>query len=124
MLPIKLPLNQSKEKILFTLKFFSSKKFRHERGIPRFQQLFKSNWELIKGEFLKSEEMLIIWWKLANGIKVSHIEKRYARDQLFELSKYIPALAIFLLPGGLLLLPLVARVLPWDLLPSTFKRKI
>jgi hypothetical protein len=32
----------------------------------------------------------------------------------------MPALAIFMLPGGALLLPLVLKVLP-DLLPSAFR---
>jgi len=37
-----------------------------------------------------------------------------------DLVKSMPALAIFLLPGGALLLPLVLKIIP-DLIPSAFR---
>jgi hypothetical protein len=34
----------------------------------------------------------------------------------------VPALAIFAAPGGMLLLPLLAKLLPFDLLPSAWDK--
>jgi hypothetical protein len=46
-------------------------------------------------------------------------ERKYVKDQLLEISKTIPSLAIFVLPGGGLLLPILVRLLP-QLLPNSF----
>lgn len=43
------------------------------------------------------------------------------RQELIDLAKAIPALAIFAAPGGLLLLAALAKVLPFSLLPSAFQ---
>lgn len=42
------------------------------------------------------------------------------RAQLLDICKTIPALAIFVLPGGALLLPVLLKVLPFNLLPTAF----
>jgi len=43
------------------------------------------------------------------------------KDQLLDVFKSIPALAIFLLPGGMLLLPLVVKLIP-QIMPSSFSK--
>jgi hypothetical protein len=48
-------------------------------------------------------------------------EKRKVRQQLLDILKTIPALAIFALPGGALILPVLIRLLPFNLLPSSFE---
>lgn len=113
----------TKEKIIFLTKFFTSRSFRENTGYPWIQWVLKSNWEKIKLEVVKSEEMLVILWKFAYGQKVSFQEKKMAKAQLLEIIRMIPALAIFLLPGGLILLPILARALPWELLPTSFRQK-
>ena len=47
-------------------------------------------------------------------------EKDKVREQLIDLAKTIPALAIFAAPGGMLLLPILIKLLPFNLLPSSF----
>ncbi|OYU83582.1 MAG: hypothetical protein CFE24_10680 [Flavobacterium sp. BFFFF2] len=47
-------------------------------------------------------------------------EKKKVKEQLLDLCKAVPSLAIFLLPGGSLLLPLLMRYLP-SLFPSAFQ---
>ena len=42
------------------------------------------------------------------------------KEQFKDIVKSMPSLAIFLLPGGALLLPLVLKVIP-DLVPSAFR---
>jgi hypothetical protein len=53
--------------------------------------------------------------------KLSLEEKMKIRIQLLDICKSIPALAVFLLPGGALLLPLLIKLIP-DILPSAFKQ--
>ncbi len=47
-------------------------------------------------------------------------ETTKVKAQLIDICKTIPALAIFALPGGGLLLPVLTRVLPFNILPSAF----
>ena len=50
-------------------------------------------------------------------------EKEKIKIQLLDICKAIPALAVFLLPGGALLLPLLIKLIP-DILPSAFQDDI
>ena len=47
-------------------------------------------------------------------------EKEKVKTQFMDIVKSMPALAIFLLPGGALLLPIVLKIIP-NLVPSAFK---
>ena len=47
-------------------------------------------------------------------------EKTKVKEQLLDICKSIPSLTIFLLPGGGVLLPLLAKFIP-KLLPSSFQ---
>jgi hypothetical protein len=51
--------------------------------------------------------------------ELSKDEKKKVREQLLDICKTIPSLTIFLLPGGLFLLPLLVKFIP-KLLPSAF----
>jgi hypothetical protein len=42
------------------------------------------------------------------------------KEQFKDIVRSMPSLAIFMLPGGALLLPLVLKVIP-DLVPSAFR---
>jgi ribosomal protein L7/L12 len=48
-------------------------------------------------------------------------EKEKVKSQFKDLAKSLPALAIFMLPGGMILLPLISKIIP-DLIPSAFKK--
>jgi hypothetical protein len=54
------------------------------------------------------------------GGTLSLTEKAKVREQLIDLAKTIPALAIFAAPGGMILLPILLKLLPFNLLPSSF----
>lgn len=51
--------------------------------------------------------------------ELSSEEKTKVKEQLLDIFKTIPSLTIFILPGGMLLLPLVVKLIP-KLLPSAF----
>jgi hypothetical protein len=50
-------------------------------------------------------------------------EKQKVQDQLMDIAKTIPTLAIFALPGGGILLPILIKVLPFNILPSSFQEE-
>ncbi|BDG04058.1 LETM1 domain-containing protein [Anaeromyxobacter oryzae] len=60
--------------------------------------------------------------KAAGGSALTAEEKRKVKAQLIDLAKAVPALAIFAAPGGMLLLPLLAKLLPFNVLPSAWDR--
>jgi len=47
-------------------------------------------------------------------------ESRRVKAQLLDICKTVPALAIFALPGGGMLLPVLIKLLPFNVLPSAF----
>ncbi len=48
-------------------------------------------------------------------------EWQKVRTQLLDVAKSVPSLAIFSLPGGMVLLPILLKMLPFDLRPSSFQ---
>ena len=50
-------------------------------------------------------------------------EKKKIKKQLLDICKTIPSLAIFLLPGGSVLLPILIKFIP-TLLPSAFNENL
>ncbi len=64
--------------------------------------------------------MLTTLRKISLGQETSEEERQDALEQAKDLARTVPAFGIFMLPGGALLLPLVAKVVPWRMLPSSF----
>jgi len=80
--------------------------------------LLQKNKKRLVHELNQSKELVSLLKKSTHE-KLSDVEKEQLKVQLLDVLKAIPALAIFLLPGGIILLPLVAKILP-DILPSVF----
>jgi hypothetical protein len=94
-------------------------------GLPhalttRLQEAVTDNLDRILMEIRKTGELAELLAKAAAGGSLSDVERRKVRDQLIDLAKTIPALAIFAAPGGMLLLPILIKLLPFNLLPSSF----
>jgi hypothetical protein len=70
-------------------------------------------------ELSESKEALFLLRK-STHTPLDEEEKAKVRSQLLDICKAIPALAVFLLPGGALLLPLLIKLLP-EIVPSAFK---
>ncbi len=68
---------------------------------------------------LKDSKELMILLSQSTVRDLSGEEQKKVQDQLLDIFKSIPSLAIFMLPGGALLLPLVVKFIP-KLLPSAF----
>ena len=69
-------------------------------------------------ELTESKELMLLIGQSALR-DLSEKEKEKMKAQLLDLCKTVPSLTIFLLPGGTLLLPLLAKFIP-QLLPSAF----
>ena len=70
-------------------------------------------------ELKQSKELVYLIRKSATT-ELSKQEKELVKEQFKDIVKSMPSLAIFMLPGGALLLPLVLKVIP-DLVPSAFR---
>ena len=80
------------------------------------------NKEKIFSEIKESKELMDLIGKSAIR-DLSTEEKDQFKTQFYDILKSVPSLAIFLLPGGAILLPIVIKLFP-DLLPSAFKENI
>ncbi|MBR9756515.1 MAG: hypothetical protein GYB39_00390 [Algicola sp.] len=81
-------------------------------------KLISRNSKRLQRELKESQELM----KLLSQSTVRDLteeEQKKVQDQLLDIFKSIPSLAIFMLPGGALLLPLVIKFIP-RLLPSSF----
>ena len=109
--------------VLSTSRFLTSRRYRCDVGYPWLKNTVVRNKNAVWKEIGESDEMLRLMWRYARGETLTDEEQKQARDQLLDLAKVVPALGIFALPGGVVLLPMLARALPWDLLPSSFREK-
>lgn len=79
--------------------------------------IFRNSKRLLK-ELKESRELMVLL-KKSTTKNLTADEQRKVNDQLLDIIKSIPSLAIFLLPGGAILLPLFIKLIP-KLLPSAF----
>ena len=68
---------------------------------------------------LKQSKELMVLLSQSTVRDLSKEESKQLQEQLIDIIKTIPSLAIFMLPGGALLLPLLVKFIP-KLLPSAF----
>lgn len=81
-------------------------------------KLILRNSKRLQKELAESKELMYLLSK--STVKdLSSEEKKKVKNQLLDIFKSIPSLAIFLLPGGALLLPIFIKLIP-KLLPSSF----
>ena len=72
------------------------------------------------GTEIKQSKDLVFLVKKSATQDLTKEEKELVKTQFMDIVKSVPALAIFMLPGGAVLLPLILKVIP-DLVPSAFK---
>jgi hypothetical protein len=91
--------------------------------VERVSTAVTENLDAVVTEIRQTGELGALLAKAAAGTALTAAEKRKVRVQLLDLAKAVPALAIFAAPGGLLLLPLLAKLLPFNVLPSAWDRE-
>jgi len=81
-------------------------------------KLILRNSKRLKKELAESAELVALLSK-STVRDLTPEEKKKVQNQLMDIFKSIPSLAIFMLPGGAILLPLFIKLIP-KLLPSSF----
>jgi hypothetical protein len=81
--------------------------------------LLRKNKESLLQELRQSKEAMLLI-KKSTRTSLTDLEKEKIKIHLIDICKSIPALTIFLLPGGTLLLPILIKLIP-DILPSAFR---
>ena len=81
-------------------------------------KLIKRNRKRLTTELKESKEVMRLLSQ-STSRKLTDDEQKQIQNQLLDIFKSIPSLAIFMLPGGMLLLPLFIKFIP-KLLPSAF----
>ncbi|WP_373019075.1 LETM1-related biofilm-associated protein [Muriicola sp.] len=81
-------------------------------------KLILRNSKRLQKELAESKDLVFLISKGAVK-ELSASEKKKVQDQLMDIFKSVPSLAIFMLPGGAVLLPIFIKLIP-TLLPSSF----
>ena len=90
----------------------------YENSSQLVTKLIKRNSKRLTKELKQSKELIGLLGKSTTE-DLTKEEQDKMQAQLFDLLKTIPSLAIFALPGGALLLPIFAKMIP-NLLPTAF----
>jgi hypothetical protein len=90
--------------------------------VERVSTAVSDNLGAIVTEIRQTGELGVLLSRAASGSTLTAEEKKKVRVGLIDLAKAVPALAIFAAPGGLLLLPLLAKLLPFNVLPSAWDK--
>jgi len=87
----------------------------------RLGSMVKKNKAKIIREISESRELLELLWK-SQGKELSAEEKEKVKAQINDILRTLPSLAIFMIPGGSFILPILLKILPDELLkPSSFR---
>ncbi|PLX04540.1 MAG: hypothetical protein C0594_09080 [Marinilabiliales bacterium] len=87
----------------------------------RLNLALKRNKRKLRQEIYESKELVELLVKSTRE-DLSDEEKKKVKDQLVDIIKTIPAFAIFMVPGGSVLLPILLKILPKNILyPSSFQ---
>lgn len=85
----------------------------------RLDDLVRDNAARIWGEVRETSELGQLLLK-ASTEQLTPAEQEKVNTQLIDLCKAVPALALFAVPGGSVLLPVLAKHLPFNILPSSY----
>lgn len=107
----------NKEKIKLLTSNNGAKTF-YDTNSKLVSRLIKRNKKRLLKELTESKEALYLLGQSTHRA-LTEEEQKKIQNQLLDIFKSIPSLAIFMLPGGMLLLPLFVRFIP-KLLPSAF----
>ncbi len=88
-------------------------------AVDEIKEAIQKNKKRLIKELQESKELVFLM-KKSITTKLSDEEKSKVKEQTLDICKAIPAFAIFMLPGGALLLPLLIKIIP-DILPSSFR---
>jgi hypothetical protein len=80
------------------------------------------NKDRILKQLAETKDMTLLINKKMKGELLTKEENNLVTKNTYDILKTIPALGIFLLPGGGILLPILTKVLPFNILPSAWDK--
>jgi len=86
----------------------------------RLRKVILENRDNIYQEIRETKELYTLLMKWSRQGSISAAERATVKAQLFDICKTIPAIAIFLIPFGTVVLALLIKYLPFDILPDAF----
>lgn len=89
------------------------------KTVEEIRTLLNKNKLRLHQELVQSKEAMFLIRKSTHA-KLTPEERKKIYVLILDICKSIPALAVFLLPGGAILLPLLIKLIP-DILPSAFR---
>lgn len=110
-------LNSNKEKITY-FDYSNPIKHLYKNTNRMVRVLILRNKKRLTKEIGESRELIVLLRK-STSTELDETEKEKVKTQLLDICKTVPSLAIFLLPGGSILLPILIKFIP-ELLPSAF----
>ena len=90
--------------------------------LDEIKELLNKNKVRFLKELEESREVVHLVQK-SRKTALTEAEKTKVKEQLLDICKAIPSFAVFMLPGGALLLPLLIKLIP-DILPSAFREDL
>jgi len=90
--------------------------------LEEIKKLLNKNKTRFLKELEESREVVYLVQK-SRKTTLNDAEKIKVKEQLLDICKAIPSFAVFMLPGGALLLPLLIKLIP-DILPSAFREDL
>ncbi|MFT4781827.1 MAG: hypothetical protein ACJAZK_000287 [Psychroserpens sp.] len=90
----------------------------YENSSQLVNKLIRRNSKRLVKEVRQSKDLMLLITKSTHS-ELSKEEQKQMQAQLLDTLKTIPSLAIFMLPGGAILLPIFVKLIP-NLLPSAF----
>ena len=112
-------ITQSGPQELLVYKQSTEASFAYKETSKRWLRIIGRNRDRLLTEMRESKELMALLQKSTKE-ELSPEEKEQVKDQFYDILKSMPSLALFLLPGGSLLLPIVMKLVP-ELIPSAFK---
>jgi hypothetical protein len=110
---------QSGPEELLVYKQSTEASFAFKETSKRWLRIIGRNRDRLLAEMKESKELMALLQKSTKE-ELSPEEKEQVKTQFYDILKSMPTLALFLLPGGSLLLPIVMKLVP-ELIPSAFK---
>jgi hypothetical protein len=89
----------------------------------RIREAVKGNASAVAQEVRETEDLMTLLMRVSEGEELTDAERARMRRQLLDVCKTIPALTVFVLPFGTLLVPILMEILPSALLPSAFENE-
>lgn len=104
--------------LINTTKFISDGDYRKTVGMPWLKGVVNENRNIITYQMRKNRDSMGAVYRYSFGKKLEPGELDEAKKQMLDMVKLVPAFAIFMLPGGMALLPLLGKLLPWEVIPD------